>query len=208
MAGGNFFARLKATDRRVARRSCESLLGICAGLLADHELNEKEVFFLDQWLLENDIIAEVWPGSEVTRRVREALKDGVLTKDELENLKIALVSVIGGTLEDTGSASAATPTQILPFDLECAIGFQTKSFCLTGQFLYGPREKCVDVTVTRGGKVLSGVRRDLDYLVVGTLVSAEWKHSRFGNKIEKAIEYREKGLPLVIISEERWTHAL
>ena len=51
-----------ATDARLLRRSCESLLGIAAGLIADGDLNTQEVQFLSTWLSENPALAESWPG--------------------------------------------------------------------------------------------------------------------------------------------------
>ncbi len=54
----------------------------------------------------------------------------------------------------------------------------------------------------RGGRI-SNVTKSLDYLVVGGMGSAEWKHGSYGLKIEKAVTYREAGVPLRIVHEER-----
>ena len=203
---GNFFARQYSAYSRELRRSCETLLGICAGLLADQGLNEQEVLFLDQWLKENDAIADVWPGEMIAQRVRHALADGVVTDDELQHLQATLRALLGGTLEETGAASGLSTK--LPLDDVADLVIRERRFCLTGEFVYGPRSKCESAITERGGDVLERVRKDLDYLVIGTLVSAEWKHSSFGTKIQKAVEYRGKGVPLLIVSEKRWTGAL
>jgi hypothetical protein len=42
--------------------------------------------------------------------------------------------------------------------------------------------------------------------VLGTYVTSSWAHETFGRKIEKAIEYRDNGLPLIIITEEHWAN--
>ena len=34
-----------------------------------------------------------------------------------------------------------------------------------------------------------------------------WAHENYGRKIEKAMEYRDKGVDLVIITEEHWANA-
>jgi len=41
-------------------------------------------------------------------------------------------------------------------------------------------------------------------LVIGTLASRDWCFSCHGRKIEKAIKLKEKGAPVVIITERTW----
>lgn len=198
----NTIAKQRATESRLLRRSCESLLGICAGLLADGSLSKKEVFFLEQWLIENEDLANTWPGSIVAMRVRAALADKVLSDDENQHLQQTICDLLGGTLEETGAIYGLSMT--LPFDQIDNLIIPKKRFCLTGNFLYGPRSKCTSAIVDLGGVVINNVRKDLDYLVIGTLVTKEWKNSSFGNKIQKAVEYRTNGVPLRILSEQFW----
>lgn len=43
-------SRWAATEARLLKRSCEALLGICAGLMADGVLSDEEIRFLNLWL--------------------------------------------------------------------------------------------------------------------------------------------------------------
>jgi hypothetical protein len=44
-------------------------------------------------------------------------------------------------------------------------------------------------------------------LVVGLYATESWKHSSFGTKIIKAVDMREAGAPIAIVSEAHWaTH--
>ena len=43
--------------------------------------------------------------------------------------------------------------------------------------------------------------------MLGTYVTDSWVHESFGRKIEKAVEYRDAGVPIVIMSEEQWLEA-
>jgi hypothetical protein len=52
------------------------------------------------------------------------------------------------------------------------------------------------------------VTSNLEYLVVGSLVEPTWAHTSYGRKIEKAIEYIDKGCGIAIISERQWIEAL
>ena len=79
-----FFAIQAATDAQLLRRSCESLLGICSGLLADGRLDDQEILFLDTWLAEHSAIANTWPGEVLYERIHAILADGVIDEKERE----------------------------------------------------------------------------------------------------------------------------
>ena len=50
---------------------------------------------------------------------------------------------------------------------------------------------------------------ETDYLVVGSLGSEDYKYSRFGSKIAKAIKYnREKGTNIIIVKEQDFVSAV
>lgn len=71
-------------------KSAESLLGLCPGLIADNELNEAEIGYLDAWLQEHRELADTWPGDVIACRLRAILADGIITRDEAEDLKETL----------------------------------------------------------------------------------------------------------------------
>ena len=97
---GDSFAKRISTDARVLTRSCESLLGICSGILADEDLNNKEVRYLDNWLDNNRNIATTWPGEVIYSRIKKILADNIITDEEREHLKQTLTDLIGGTLQE------------------------------------------------------------------------------------------------------------
>ena len=202
----SFFARKAATDQRLLKRSCESLLGICSGMLADGHLANEEIRFLDTWLADNDDIATSWPGEVIVKRVRDVLADGIITEEEREYLKSTLSDLIGGSIEETG-ATSGTAT-LLPLDDVDNIKIDSNSFCFTGSFLYGTRNSCHKAIEERGGTASGSVKVSLNYLVIGALASREWAHTSHGRKIEKAMDYKNKGRQILIISEEQWTDAL
>lgn len=196
--------RLMADQAHKLRKSCESLLGICTGIIADENLNEKEVRFIDLWLSNNTDIASVWPGEVIAKRIHEVLADNIVTPDELEYLKQTLKELIGGTLQDTGAIGGLSTR--LPVNDERAhpVVFDGTAFCFTGNFLYGTRAACERAVMARGAQAFLGIKTNLEYLVIGTMVSQDWANSSHGRKIEKAVEYQNKGRPLLIISEEHW----
>jgi len=203
---GSIFAKRIATEQRVLKRSCESLLGICAGLMADAKLNDDEIRFLDTWLADNDELSVTWPGEVVFACVQAIIADGYITDEERTYLQKILSDLLGGTLEETG-ATGGTATR-LPINEVKNIEIDGFSFCFTGDFLFGTRKTCEKAITERGGIVSPSVKIDLKYLVIGTMASHEWVHSTHGRKIEKALEYQNKGHPLLIVSEEQWVQFL
>jgi len=200
--------RIMASEKHKLRKSCESLLGICTGIIADDTLNEKEIRFLDQWLRDNEDIASVWPGEVMARRIREVLADNIVTNEELEYLKQTLNELIGSTIQETGAIGGLSTTLPLNDDRAQPVVFQDNAFCFTGNFLYGTRSACERAVMQRGGMAFDGVRMNLEYLVIGTMISPDWANTSFGRKIEKAIEYQNKGRQILIISEEHWVKYL
>ncbi|MDO8386497.1 MAG: BRCT domain-containing protein [Polaromonas sp.] len=193
------------TEARLLRRGCESLLGIAAGLVADGELNAKEILFLSVWLKENAEIASTWPGEIIYKRVSEVMADGVVTKEEADYLKQTLVDLIGGCFAVDGAI--AKDSIKLPTNEDAIVQISNSTFCFTGAFLFGTRTACEKATETRGGRVV-GIGKKLNYLVIGELSSRDWKYSSFGSKIESAVQLQAEGVRLNIVSEALWVRAL
>lgn len=198
----NDFARRRANEARVFARASDSLLGICAGLIADAQLNEKEVQFLGLWLREHEDIASTWPGSLIRGRVKEILADGRIEDSELAHLQETLAEALGGGWEESGAADGLATT--LPIQSDAVVSIPEHSFCFTGRFAFGTRAACERAVVVRGGEVSTNVVMNLDYLVIGTFVTPDWANTSYGRKIEKAVSYRDAGRPLQIISERAW----
>lgn len=201
----NFFARQGAAYANEMKRSLGALVGIAQGILADGKLVDEEIRFLDSWLTANGAIAAEWPGDVVHQRIRAVLADGVVTESERDHLVQTLQQLIGGSLEELAASAHVTS---LAFDEVEHVEFPGARFCLTGDFVFAPREKCASEIERRGGAISDNVTKKLRYLVVGGLGSPEWKHGSFGTKIEQAIRYKREGLPILIVHENRWASSL
>ena len=142
----------------------------------------------------------------IYQRVNEVLADGIITEEERRYLEKTLTDLIGGTLQDIG-ATSGLPTN-LPIDNIDNIEIKNKCFCFTGTFLYGTRSACERAVIQRQGTVSPRVILDINYLVIGTLITKEWAYTSYGRKIEKAIEYKKRNPEILIISENQWIKAL
>jgi len=194
------------TDAGLLGRSCEALWGICTGIMADKELSDEEIRFLDQWLQDNKEIATMWPGDVVYARVQEVLADGVITEDERDHLKETLTSLIDGTLRET-PARPETPAAT-PVEGTVTVEIPGRSFCFTGTFLFGTQAACERAVSRRGGIPLSEVQPELDYLIVGAMASEAWADMNFARNLQQAADYQKEGRNIVVVGEEVWTKHL
>ena len=201
----NFFARQGVAFRNDLNRSLGALIGIAQGMLCDAHLSDQEIYFLNEWLTQNESISLSWPGDVIHARVRSVLEDGVVSEVERAYLTVTLQQLIGGTLEEL-----AEPTHVtsLVFDELPDIAFDGLRFCLTGDFVFGPRSVCTNAIERRGGGISSSVTKKVSYVIVGGLGSPEWKHGSFGTKIEQAVTLRREGVPIQIVHEDHWATAL
>lgn len=201
----NLFARQAASYKNELNRSLGALLGIAQGLLCDGHISDQEIRFLENWLSQNEVIATSWPGDVIYARVRDAVADGIITAEEREYLTQTLQMLIGGTLDSISQQANVTE---LALDRGAIVVIPNATFCMTGDFAYAPRASCEAATKKHGGSISGSVTKKVGYLVVGGLGSKEWKHGSFGTKIEKAVEYKRNGTPILIVHEDQWVSAL
>ena len=149
------------------RQSLGELLGLARGLLADQDLSDGEIEFLDKWLEDRYAMTSSFPGNVIHDRIKEVLADGVITEDERNHLVETLNMLIEGRLDDL---TEQVDLSELWFDEVGLIEFDQTKFCLTGDFVYGPREVCKTAIEERGGVVAQTVVNEPQILVVGGLV--------------------------------------
>jgi NAD-dependent DNA ligase len=143
-------------------------------LTHDFGTNSEDLVPYDPKELENVNVPEDWKARQAIREFQEDLVSEIIKEES-------------------------------PYDLpQPEIVIAKRSFCFTGKFEYGSRENCENSVKERGGIIIKTVSSNLDYLVVGTQGSPNWKRGKYGRKIESAILLRrEHGNP-AIVSEEHW----
>lgn len=83
-----------------------------------------------------------------------------------------------------------------------------KSFCFTGKLAELKRSQAEKEVRARGGLTTNSISVNLDYLVIGSIPSAGWKHGNYGRKIEKAQELIASNNKLKLVSEDDYMIAL
>ena len=177
----------KSLARHRTNVAMEHLLGMVQGMLADGNLHDMEIRLLSTWLAANDEVVHI---------------------DEAErtHLTQTLGDLLANNFAETGSATAE-PTR-LPVTDDIHVEVRDAGFCLTGEFSYGTRNACANLTERAGGIAVENVSKKSRYLVIGSRVSPDWAHTSYGRKIERVVEMQTEGHAIFIISEQRWLEAL
>lgn len=190
--------------QRLAVRQIDELIGLARGLVADGKINEVEAEFLYAWLAANADVVDNPVISILYSRVSTIMADGVADPDECNELFDTLRAFVDN---DIAPGEVLKPTSLPLCRPAPELNFEGRRFCFTGTFNYGQREDCEAAVVDRGGAV-GGIARKTNVLVIGAYVTDAWKHSSFGNKIMQAVEWREDGFPISIVSEDHWRQFL
>lgn len=187
---------------RREKRSADELLGLCKGILADGKLVLAEAEFLDKWIRANWERDDSWVIRRLKPRLEAMLVDGVLDQEEKAELFDLLQQYTGAIPTAPDEAFENYSTSLPLDDPPPPVEFPGRRFVLTGRFVTKNRDKCREIIESRGGECAKSVSRKVHYLVIGSLASRDWIHANYGRKIEKAIELRDKGHEIAIISEE------
>jgi len=194
----------RANAANNAAKAIDQLSGICAGILADGKVSAKEAEFFAEWVSKFAPLEPIWPFTDILNRVERIFADGHCDDTEREELKSVMEALCGYT---NNSNPAETYATSLPLDspMPVPVIIDGRVFNITGRFAFGTRRKVMEAIEQRGGKPSdTPPTRESHYLVIGLFASRDWAHTNYGRKIERAVELRESGSGLAIISEEHW----
>lgn len=173
------------------------VLGFMRGIASNDIITEIEAQTLKQAVINLPDYHTTFPISAVYEYFK--------THNDLSNnteLLTIIKSIYGGNLITSAKTSFSTT---LPLDNpQPDILFKDKIFTFTGEFAYGTRRDCVIEIEKHGGIFSKNLIQKTNYFVIGSIGNNDWKHSSYGNKIEKAIKYKEQGCDIKIISEDHW----
>ena len=192
---------MPSSPSETLKQSLGELLGLARGLMADQELTDSEIHFLNEWLDERHSMTSSFPGNVIHERIKDVLEDGVVTEEERSHLVDTLNMLIEDRLEDLAEQVDLTE---LWFDDVGLIDFNKARFCLTGNFVFGPEDVCKTAIEQRGGIVTPSVGDESHFLVVGGLGVDEWRSGGLGAEIESAMKLRATGKSVKIIPEDSW----
>jgi NAD-dependent DNA ligase len=192
---------------RLIDRAIDELIGICKGILFDGVTCHPEAVNLMNWLNSNNMVVKYWPASELYQQLPILLSGNSFSADDEAQFMTLLLKTTGSPEFFEAGYNASS---LLPLcDPAPEVVFAGRVFVVTGNLQMGTRRTVIQAIEDLGGEVvLKNVRKDTDYLVIGDIGSRAWMHSTHGRKIEAAIELREQGTGIAIISEAHFMNYL
>ena len=123
-----------------SRVSLQILKGIIDGIISDKIIEDNEIHNLKRWLKDNDYLSDIYPYDKIVLDVNKVLEDGVISYEEKERL-----------LKDFN--------EIINPSKDCCniLDFTGKTFCLTGEFLFGSKAEVCEFLKQKGAIEKSGV---------------------------------------------------
>lgn len=191
---------------RTTTDALRRLHGLLHGIAADGLVTEQEAVDLREWLNDHEDFADLALFREVRGLVAEVLGDRRVDATELNRLLHFCQPYVERPAV-TGSRKPVGHTLRSVCDDDAAIEFSGCNYLFTGKARRERKHLHAAVTA-RGGNPIERVRQDMHYLVVGALSQPAWAYSAYGRKIERVLELREQGYPIVILHEDRLTAVL
>lgn len=172
----------------------QELQPLLEAVIEDGVITDTEIFLLKTWMENHPDLQESYPFDRIFQALDKAAEDGRILPEELDKLQMLFWDLVD-PVKNRGCHKK----------IETVRG---KHIVVTGDFVYGTREEVCALIEASGGMIEKRVKRTTDYLVVGEKGSSRWKTGRYGSKIQKAIELKNKGLPVEIVEEGGFIPAL
>lgn len=197
--------RTLQAQRRIEQGLAE-MVGLVRGVAADGVVSSDEATRLSEWTRANPEPAGRWPANILTRRLGRIFADGRLDGRERARLA-ALLAQLAQNPEGIGRGfPLATDLPITRPEPEVA--FEGQTFVFAGELAYGPTRACEREVLELGGTCERTVNRRTDYVVIGALAASDWRQADFGELVDEVVQYRARGVPIAVITEEHWAAAL
>ena len=192
-------------QRRVERGLAE-MVGLVRGVIADGIVSADEAEHLAEWARHHPEVAVRYPANILARHLDRIFRDGRVDRRERERLGALLAQLAENPAGLAAGFALATDLPVTRPEPE--IAFEGRTFVFAGEMAYGPRHACKREVTERGGSCEHRVTRRTDYLVIGGIAADNWCQSDFGELVDEVVRYRERGVPIAVVTEAHWIDAL
>ena len=180
----------------------QELQGMMHGILSGGGISDKDIYTVEKWLDENEWLQGSYPYDEVSALIFEILADKKITEQERSMLEAFFREFVIFSTEKQISESKHIAEPVMGLcSVTPEISFRDKLFCFTGMSVRAKRSELVSVIESLGGRFTKNPTQDLDYLIYGAAGNQCWTFSCYGRKVEKVIQMRKEGLPVIIVHE-------
>ena len=194
----------------------QQLHGIMHGIMADGRVTLDEAKGLQDWIDEHADLKGTYPYDELDSLLTTILKDGLIDDQEQQLLRSFFEDFIEysfakkvraeGQRVKGGLSKSFTLPGICSMCPE--IAFDGRVFAFTGTSTKATRKQIVDQITGLGAGFSLNVTSQTHYLVVGAGGNPCWAFSCYGRKVEKAVDSRKSGNPILIVHESDFWDAV
>lgn len=181
----------------------QRLHAIMGGILSDGIIKESELLGLSDWLKKHNYLSTCYPYDEVDALVLSVMADKKISPDEHGMLR-SLFSEFTA-IHDEKVLKSVPIYDGLSVKGVCAvcpqIVFDQKWFCFTGAFQKHSRTDLKELIYSLGGLFTDSIRKDLDYLVIGSDGNPCWAYACYGRKVEEVVSLRKTGMQVSLVHE-------
>lgn len=191
----------------------QKLSGLLHGIIADNQIELKEIEKLGNWLHDKAHLTGVYPYDELRSLITAVLEDGQLTAEERDMLKAFFSEFVdietSNNLNDTELQELRKTINITGvYSVSPRIVVKGNLFCFTGRSVKATQEEIKNLIESVGGKFKNNVVKDTAYLVVAEQGNPCWAFSCYGRKVEQAVRMRKGGSKIQIVRENDFWHAI
>jgi len=161
---------------------------------------------LAEWMRAHPEVVTRWPANILSRRLERIFLDGQVDRREQKHLRGLLSQLAENPAGYGGGFPLATYVPLTTPEPDVVL--EGKAFLFAGEMAYGPVHACEREITELGDTCERIVNRRTDYVVIGSIGAAEWCQTAFGEVLDEVVQYRARGVPIAVISEEHWTAAL
>ncbi|MDP1579984.1 MAG: BRCT domain-containing protein [Candidatus Didemnitutus sp.] len=173
--------------------------GLCVGLNLDRKITEAEARAFLEFLRHEPSLLDSQFLTGQKAAIQKLLDKKELYRSDSERVAEIVFTTLGTSKKEQDAIDAPS----LQFDapMKGTIGFEGAKMVFTGEFNIG-RHTAEEIALSLGAELLASTQLDSDYVVVGSIPSPAWKFGKFGTKVLRALELKQRGASVQIISEE------
>jgi NAD-dependent DNA ligase len=203
--------RLRSTEYfNKTTADLQRLHAILAGIVSDGMITEAELNGLSDWLQDHEHLKTCWPYDEVDSLIIGVMKDKKIDDKEhslLMNFFAEFIAILDG--RTINSPVVSEGANIVGLCAVCPeIEFADSTFCFTGASSHYTRSALVSIIERLGGVFSPNVTKKVRYLVIGAEGNPCWAYACYGRKVERAIQLRKTGVPVLIVHENDFQDAV
>lgn len=181
----------------------QKLHAIVGGIAADNIITEAELNKLSDWLEDHGHLRTTYPYDEIDSLITSVMVDKKIDPKEHKMLLSAFDEFVN--IDEKQAISKPVILEHQTIRGLCAvcpeITIPDSVFCFTGASSFYTREQFMVLVTKLGGRVISSVSKNLNYLVIGADGNPCWAYACYGRKVEAAVNLRKQGFPIVLVHE-------